>query len=260
MFSRLFGKTWGSPQAGPQQKPSANPARPASPKPTVSLEESAALAEHAYDPSAPPPQGWTLRPDVLAPNEAHAQVYTKKEQAGEKVAVAFPGTGNQNGWGNNFRQALGWNTAAHAAATRIGKQLAGSDVTFTGHSQGGGLAETAGAAHGGNPAVHTFNPAGVHPNTHNGNTPSSKQVNVVTAGDPINLANKLTGLMPGGKTQVVPPKVPAGSMGPASELPATQFDDWSAPFRHVAAQGVYTALANHSIPAHALPKKGEEKK
>lgn len=247
MFPRLglFNKP-------PPAQSSAAP-KPDQKPPPPSHQDLADLSRHAYHPNTPPPEGWTPRRDILDPetSAAKGQAY----QRGDEFVVAYPGTGEQNGWANN-RQVLGLETAAHKGAREDGQKLAkhpevrSENLTVTGHSQGGGHAQVFGAAFGGNPRVVTINPAGVHPNTHQGDTPSSNQTNLVTGGDPLAVANRFTdwlfGAKPSGPTVKLPPNVPTSAIKLPD--PPIQMDDWSGTFRDLASQTLRVPLANHSIP------------
>lgn len=80
--------------------------------------------------------------------------------------VGFQGSVEVGDWVTNGRQALGFDDPQFQAAMELGAQVneaTGGNVTFTGHSLGGGLASAAALATG-QPAV-VFGASGVHPNT-----------------------------------------------------------------------------------------------
>jgi uncharacterized Zn-binding protein involved in type VI secretion len=87
---------------------------------------------------------------------------------GDEYVVGFKGTTmtSAEDWDTNARQGLGQQTAYYDQATEIGmtaEAFAPGRVRYTGHSLGGGLASAASAVSGG--SAHTFNAAGLHPNT-----------------------------------------------------------------------------------------------
>lgn len=80
--------------------------------------------------------------------------------------VAFQGSVEGGDWLTNGRQALTGDDPQFTAAMELAAQVdaaTGGDVTFTGHSLGGGLAAAAALATG-QPAV-TFDASGIHPET-----------------------------------------------------------------------------------------------
>jgi RHS repeat-associated core domain len=87
------------------------------------------------------------------------------EGANSKI-VAFAGTDLFAGGGvdliANFKQAFGFTSAQYEAGIKYALSISG-DVSFTGHSLGGGIATAAAIITGGSAMV--FNSAGVHSNT-----------------------------------------------------------------------------------------------
>lgn len=87
---------------------------------------------------------------------------------GDEYIVGFKGTTmtSREDWGTNVRQGLGMETAYYSRAAEIGRtasNAAPGKVRFAGHSLGGGLASAASAVSGA--PGHTYNAAGLHPNT-----------------------------------------------------------------------------------------------
>lgn len=87
---------------------------------------------------------------------------------GDEYIIGFKGTTMTSGedWNTNARQGLGMETAYYSQAVEIGQTasaMAPGKVRFAGHSLGGGLASAASAVSGA--PAHTYNAAGLHPNT-----------------------------------------------------------------------------------------------
>ncbi|WP_315760371.1 Mbeg1-like protein [Sphingomonas sp. Y38-1Y] len=138
----------------------------------------ALLSEDVYRAEATPPAGYReasaadldrlgLSPEMLEQpgSSFRARVYATGSGASTDYVVAFRGSQTGEDWKNNVQQALGLNSESYAKALEIGKQIARSDeqVSFTGHSLGGGLASAAAVASG-REAV-TFNAAGLSGDT-----------------------------------------------------------------------------------------------
>ena len=88
---------------------------------------------------------------------------------GDEYIVGFKGTTSREDWATNIRQGRGLETAYYSQAVEIGQTVratAPGKVRFAGHSLGGGLASAASAVSGA--PAHTYNAAGLHPNTVNG--------------------------------------------------------------------------------------------
>lgn len=97
--------------------------------------------------------------------DAQPQAYLYETPDGGYV-VAFQGSVEGGDWVTNAEQALGFESEQYTAAMELAVEVndaTGGEVTFTGHSLGGGLASAAGMATG-QPAV-TFDSSGVHPET-----------------------------------------------------------------------------------------------
>lgn len=94
-----------------------------------------------------------------------ARVYVEGSGDNLRYVVAFRGSQSGEDWKNNFEQGVGMDAPSYAKALRIGREIArsGADVTFTGHSLGGGLASAASIASG--READTFNAAGLSQNT-----------------------------------------------------------------------------------------------
>lgn len=139
------------------------------------------LASATYDPDAPLPEGYRRATDAdlqaigLSDGETslldmpgepdfHAEAFVRTAANGsESYVVGFKGTSftSLSDWRNNLGQGMGSETSYYRRAARIGRQAmnSGHDISFVGHSLGGGLAATASGA-GGLPAQ-TFNSAGL---------------------------------------------------------------------------------------------------
>jgi hypothetical protein len=107
--------------------------------------------------------------DIYKPIDGFsASLYGSKERG---FWLAFRGTNIKTwlDWKNNVLQALGLPSKQYSMAIALGREIfakTGGNVTFTGHSLGGGLASAAAMATGGK-AI-TFNASGVHPFTISG--------------------------------------------------------------------------------------------
>lgn len=138
----------------------------------------ALLSEDVYRAEPTPPAGYRvataddlkalgLTPAMLEmPGSSfRARVYVTGAGSSAEYTVAFRGSSAGEDWSNNARQALGLNSESYAKALQIGRQIARSDeqVSFTGHSLGGGLASAAAIASGRH--ADTFNAAGLHADT-----------------------------------------------------------------------------------------------
>ncbi len=156
---------------------------------SLKAQQMAKLADHVYHPNDPPPTGWKmvtndpealkafrLKPDNFHLNDSNfgAQMYTPDPKVfgdSMKPTIAFKGTQSLSPVGddmtNNIAQGLGGESPYYRKAVTIGNRLeqAGisSNVDFTGHSLGGGMASAAAEASGSS-AV-TFNAAGLNPET-----------------------------------------------------------------------------------------------
>lgn len=150
-------------------------------------QEKAMLASASYcDPDAPLPEGYERATDQdlqalglldadgnsLLTLEGHpdfnAEAFVKNDGS---YVIGFQGTNMKSvsDWGANFRQGLGLETAYYKQAETIGR-LAGisqpDNVSFVGHSLGGGLASAASGASG--LPAQTFNSAGLSNGTLSG--------------------------------------------------------------------------------------------
>lgn len=159
--------------------------------------EHAELSQHIYDPTKPPPPGWTdisnneealakygLKPSDLSnpPSEFRAGMYEPDPNvfgADMKPTVAFKGTSfdSLEDWKNNATQGLGLQSDYYNNSVNIGSKLSGQSVEVTGHSLGGGLASSASGAGGLNGT--TFNAAGLSGSTISdyGATPKPADIN-----------------------------------------------------------------------------------
>jgi len=177
--SAAYRADWRAPSPQPGPAPSA-PATVATPAPAndtdlvARAQQDALLSADVYHDTATPPPGFRvadsadleklgLSPEMLEQpgSSFRARVYATGEGASERYVVAFRGSQTGEDWKNDFEQAAGFNAPSYAKALEIGKTIARSDanVTFTGHSLGGGLASDAAIASG--READTFNAAGL---------------------------------------------------------------------------------------------------
>ena len=151
----------------------------------------ARLAKDTYDPSRGPPEGWFNigdDPDALAELDLErknlrmqgsnfgAEAYAPDvEIFGHDMdpVVAFKGTQQPvfdglrltEDWANNFNQGLNLEAPYYEQAVQVGRRTkrSGQEITFVGHSLGGGMASAASRAS--RKSAMTFNSAGLHPKT-----------------------------------------------------------------------------------------------
>ena len=135
----------------------------------------ARLADDVYLAKSSPPAGFRVAtnaelarigvdPALLATrsNGYRARAYVTGSGDTTRVVIAFKGSATRGDWEANVRQAVGSNTDHYNRALQIGQRIARqgvTNVTFTGHSLGGGLASAAGLAAG--RSTVTFNAAGL---------------------------------------------------------------------------------------------------
>ncbi|WP_404335010.1 hypothetical protein AB2M62_14985 [Sphingomonas sp. MMS12-HWE2-04] len=91
-----------------------------------------------------------------------ARVYVSGPAGNESYTIAFRGSQSGDDWKSNARQGVGLDSTHYAMALEIGKKAArsGAEISFVGHSLGGGLAAEAAIASG--RSADTFNAAGLH--------------------------------------------------------------------------------------------------
>jgi len=123
----------------------------------------AKLAEGVYDPNFTGAGGYSLVQRFDDKAGLQAALFVN----GSDYVLAFAGT-SPSSWANwkaNLRQAFGFESSQYRAGINLAVDIYNSynNVSFTGHSLGGGIASAAAAVTGGNATV--FNAAGVHPNT-----------------------------------------------------------------------------------------------
>ncbi|CAH0524617.1 RHS repeat-associated core domain-containing protein [Vibrio hippocampi] len=148
------------------------------------------LIEGVYDPNFTESNGFVGKVFVEY-NGLQYGIFTHIATS-EKVIV-FAGTQitDINDWKANVAQAVGLTTAQYTRAVAIGRAYIGQDITFAGHSLGGGLATVAAIASA-NKAV-TINSAGVHNNTIEGVVRDGWSVNNYFSGeDGIRTLNAMT--------------------------------------------------------------------
>ncbi len=145
----------------------------------INAAEKANLAGHTYNPNDPAPTGWNdisndpealkkygLTPDDLNGSRPGAtRLYEPDPDvfgSDQRPTLAFRGTENGADWGQNFRQGLNMDSPYYRDAVRLGNTL-GTNVDYTGHSLGGGLASAATTTAGG--TATTFNASGLNSGT-----------------------------------------------------------------------------------------------
>ncbi len=147
----------------------------------------ASLAQDVYKDPPNPPAGYHvandkelaklgLTPQMLEDGRSNFRARVYVGQDGRTV-VAFRGSQTKEDWKNDIQEGTGLNSEYYDRAIDIGQRIArsGQDVTFTGHSLGGGLASAAAVASGGQ--ADTFNAAGI-----NGDTVFQAKVANIAAG------------------------------------------------------------------------------
>lgn len=168
-----------APVIGAQASPLSSLPLPANDgRSAADVRTNALLSEDVYRAEAVPPVGYRTATDtdldrlgvtqemLEQPGSSfRARVYVTGSGADTEYVVAFRGSQTGEDWKNNVQQALGLNSESYAKALEIGKAIARADanVSFTGHSLGGGLASAAAVASG-REAV-TFNAAGLSNDT-----------------------------------------------------------------------------------------------
>ena len=125
-------------------------------------DEALALAKDAYNykPKCSKVRGWERIKSYKEESGFQASLYKK----GSQYVLAFAGTdaSSWSDWKNDLQQAAGFESAQYNRAIELGREMMtwyGANVTFVGHSLGGGLASAASRATGSN-AI-TFNAAGL---------------------------------------------------------------------------------------------------
>jgi Protein of unknown function (DUF2974) len=158
--------------------------------------DKAVLANHTYggDPTVPSryekidpntPTGKAelgqlgVSKSMLEPSEGpfKAEVFKVKGSLPPEYVVAYRGTAGGADWKENFKQGVGLKSDSYEKAMQLGQRMnasTGGNVSFTGHSLGGGLASAA-AGVTGRPAT-TFNAAGLNADTVSNYPPTSPNV------------------------------------------------------------------------------------
>jgi uncharacterized Zn-binding protein involved in type VI secretion len=151
----------------------------------ASAHDNAVLANHTYGENPTLPPGYRqidpstdagkaelanlgLTPSNLAPagSTFRSEIFVRDGANGPQYTVAYRGTAESADWAENGRQGVGMQSGHYESAMLIGNKVSaasGGNVSFTGHSLGGGLASAA-AVTTGRPAT-TFNSAGLSART-----------------------------------------------------------------------------------------------
>ena len=201
--------------------------------------ERARLSEHVYfsknKPPRPEPLGWHMLTaqelarkgitPAMLDNPASgfkAALYESTFERPPKLVVAYAGTEDWPDWSTNLRQGSGLETKQYNMSMKLAqavlKTSKASEVDFTGHSLGGGLASAATAVTG--VKGYTFNAAGLHPNTVGRAPYSISPEEMLSRGGLIDayhsLADPLTSLQSGMQDlgTVLPPVPGVGPLGP----------------------------------------------
>ena len=174
--------------------------------------ELARLSEDTYAQYPPtkghhPPLGWTPMSDaeleaagidkeLLADSQAVIYRSDPSWPGGQKTVLAFRGTADLDDGIVDHDQAMGLPTSQYRSAVKLGDSVSehlGKDVIVTGHSLGGGKAQTAGAVGGLKGMM--FNSAGLNPKSVDGEMPESGQFQQYrTFGDPLTGVQNSPGL------------------------------------------------------------------
>lgn len=152
-------------------------------------DEAATLAKDCYNSEKNPVEGWNVL-EVYDDKGTgfHAKLYEKN---GNYVfATAGTDPKSLKDWGTNFSQQLGIETAQYEQSIAIAKDLAKkhNNLTFIGHSLGGGLASANSRATGLN-AI-TFNPSALS-KRYSANLYNSKITAYVSEGDILDFVNRV---------------------------------------------------------------------
>jgi hypothetical protein len=151
-------------------------ARPRASSSDANAKADAMLSRHTYGDSEVLPKGYTLQesfPDYRSGGLAN--LYSN----GTRNVLAYAGTELLSGgnWFSNFMQAFGFKSPQYVWGLGLAVDLSAelSNLSFTGHSLGGGIASAAAIVTG--RVANVFNAAGVHNNTLLGNARSNGSVN-----------------------------------------------------------------------------------
>jgi type VI secretion system secreted protein VgrG len=168
-----------APLAAPA-RPVASPPAPAAARSPDELRAHALLAQDVYQDRATPPAGYRVASEtellelgldasMLQAGDFRARVYVEGSGDDARYVVSMRGTRFESlsDWTTNAQQAFGADSAHYRSALLVGERVGRSEladqVSFTGHSLGGGLASAAAIA-AGRPAD-TFNASGLHGDT-----------------------------------------------------------------------------------------------
>ena len=134
--------------------------------------------------------GYTLQ-DIDTTGGLYAGIWVNDD--GHHI-IAYRGTATLSDWGDNIRQAFGYNSSRYDAAMELAgnyHDTTNGNIHFTGHSLGGGLAAASAIATGGSATI--FNAAGLHANTLRGYSPGAASItHYRSSTDILRLGNALT--------------------------------------------------------------------
>lgn len=151
--------------------------------------EAATLAKDCYNSEKKPVGGWNVL-EVYDNKDSgfHAKLYEKQG----KYVFATAGTDPKSlkDWGTNFAQQLGLETSQYEQSISIAKELTKKydNLTFVGHSLGGGLASANSRATG-HDAI-TFNPSALS-KQYSANPYNSNITAYISEGDILDFVNKV---------------------------------------------------------------------
>lgn len=155
---------------GADQKQKDTPSSAAGNKDGVSVLTYAKLSNGIYDTSFTGTDGFSMMPETLV-DDPKTGLRTAVFTNGTNNVMVFAGTSPTSwaNWSANLTQAFGFESAQYSQGMQLAKNYYeeyDGNLSFTGHSLGGGIASASAIVTGGR-AV-TFNAAGVNDNTLNG--------------------------------------------------------------------------------------------
>jgi hypothetical protein len=164
--------------------------------------EAALMARHVYKGEGDLVGGWALSSvDQYMKHESNglgAAMYQRTKSDGNiEYAYVYAGTEDMEDWGDNFSQPVGWSgqyAEVSKLSDKISKKLGSLELTFVGHSLGGGLANLS-SLKTGRSAI-TFNPSWLSDATIGEKMPLRKgksRRNFIHQNDPLNLIQQAGG-------------------------------------------------------------------